>query len=225
MTGLRTASLDVPTMVVNVTAVEPPGPKWVDLEVAHALKDHNLGDFEDSYGLVIPKLRQLWPDLSQLTPDAAEAFLAQKAEDEADKAKEKIDILGESLNAGLTIILATLVEALLMTYLLAHLIQIRRNVAGNEDVISASPFFGVLCSRLGRMVMVGTLFIIPVGVCTFVVVSVFPHLQIDSRAGGWLVESLARWALIAAVGVIGLLQVREIDETLAALARQPARRP
>lgn len=210
MIGLRTAMLDLPSTVVNVTLVEPPGPKWIDLEVANTLKENGLGDYEDAYYLVIPGLRELWTDLGHLPPEAARAFLEQKKNDEAEKAKEKIEILGKSLNASLTIILAIVVELFLMVYLLVHLIQIRILLPGNEKGISASPFFGIMCSSLGQLVMLSTLLVIPFGVCIFVGIAVFPPIQRGWSSVGWDVFLAARWALVSVIGLIGLGLIRHV---------------
>lgn len=217
--GLRTAMLDLPTTVVHITQVEPPGPKWIDLEVSGTLKEHGLGDYEDLYGLAIPNLRELWTDLGSRSPGAAFAFLQQKKKDEAEKGKERIEILGQSLSGSLTIMLAAVVELCLMVYLLAHLIQVRATVRGHEVAVSESPFFGIMHSGLGRLVVLSTLFIIPLSVCIFVVMSVFPSFQAEWPGPPWIVSSMSRWAVTAAVGMTGLLLIRQAYGTISVLGR------
>jgi hypothetical protein len=167
LTGLRSAILDLPTTVIEVMQVELSGPKWVDLEIAGTLKEHGLGDFEDAFGLVIPALREFWTDIGDRSPDAAMAFLRQKKEDETEKSKEKIEILGGSLSGSLTIMMTSLVELCLMVYLLAYLVQVRTLLLGHGVAIFESPFFGVMRSGLGRLTILFT-FLFPLGVCFFV---------------------------------------------------------
>ena len=217
--GLQSTMLDLPTTVVNVTQVEPPGPKWIDLEIADTLKEHGLGDFEALHGLHIPSLREFWTDLGSRPPAAAIAFLEHKKREEAEKAKEKIEILGQSLSGSLTIMLATVVELFLMVYLLAHLMQVRATLPGHEAAVSESPFFGIMHTGLGRLVMLSTLFIIPFGVCIFVLMAVFPSFQAEWHGPRWVVGSVARWALIGAVGMTGLLLVRNAYGTMTVLVR------
>jgi hypothetical protein len=209
LTGLRTMMLDVPTNVVSVTQVEPPGQKWVDMEIAGTLKANGLGDYEDEPGLAIFGLRELWPDLANRSPAAALAALKQKKEDEAEKAKEKIEILGASLSGSVTIILATMVEFGLMIYLLAHLLQIKTSLSGHETAVSDSPFFGIMRSSLGRQVILVTLFIMPTGVCLFALVSVFPVFKAEWLSSRWIVGAAFQFVLMGAVGTTGILLVRQ----------------
>src|SRR5207245_8284979 len=136
-------------------------------------KVNGLGDWEDNHAVLIPNLRELWTDVGGRSPGAAMAFLKQKKEAEAEKSKEKIEILCEPLSRSGTIIMASIVELCLMVYLLAHLIQVRSMLSGHEAAISESPFFGIMCTGLGRLVILFT-FLIPFGVCIFVLVGVLP---------------------------------------------------
>lgn len=210
MSGLRAVKLDLPTTVIVVTQVEPPGPNWIDLGIAGTLKEHGLGDYDDLYGLNIPSLRELWTGISDLPPEAVNAFLKQKKTEEAEKAKEKIEILGQSLSGSLTIIMATVVELFLMVYLLATLMQIRMILPGHEAAVSESPFFGIMHSRLGQLVMISTLFIIPLGVSFFVIIVVLPSFQSEWPGPLWLVSSISKWTLIGAIGMAGLILIRHV---------------
>ena len=178
------------------------------VERLRSLKEQGLGDYEDAISLVIPGLRYLWADLGHLTPDTIRKVLDQKKQDQAEKAMEKVEILGQSLNARLTIILTTAVELFLMVYLLAHLIVIRTRLSGNEMEVSEFPFFAIMCSLLGRLVMLFTLFLIPFGVCGFVGIAVFPHFLPEFLTESWHgVESNGRHVLIAAIGFTGIILI------------------
>jgi hypothetical protein len=219
LTGLRTVMLDIPTTVVAVTQVEPPGPNWVDLEIVGTLKANGLGDYEDEPGMAIFRLRELWADLGGRSPDAALALLNQKKEDEAEKAKQKVEILGASFSGSLTITLATVAELCLMVYLLAHLLQVHAILPGHEAAISESPFFGIMQSGLGRLVILATLFIMPLGVSMFAFVSVFPAFKTEWLSLRWFAGMALQCALITAVGATGLLLVRQAYSTMAVLRR------
>jgi hypothetical protein len=219
LTGVRATTLDLPSAVVNVTQVEPPGPTWVDLEIAGTLKAKGLGDYEDEPGLAIFGLRELWPDLASRSPDAALAVLRQKKDEEAEKAKEKIEILGASLSGSLTVMLATVVEFGLMVYLLAHLLQIKASFPGHETTVLESPFFGIMRSGLGRLVMLLTLLIIPFGVCVFALGSVFPAPKAEWLTLRWIAAIAFQCGLIVGVGTTGVLLVRQAYGTMATLRR------
>lgn len=216
MMGVRTAILLVPTTAVEVTQVGPPGPDWIDLEIAHAFKENGLGDFEDTRAVLVPNLWELWTDIGGRSPVAAKAFLEQKKQEEAEKLKEKIEILGESLSRTVTIIMTSIVELCLMIYLLAHLIQVRRMLPGHQAAVSESPFYGVMCTRLGRLMILCTL-VIPFAVCVFVLGGVFPSFQSEWPGPHWMVSWAARWLLIALLGATDWLLIVQARGTVAAL--------
>ena len=214
--GVRSAILDVPTTVVNITEVKLPGSASLDLNIPDALKGNKLGDWEDTRAVLVPKLWELWNDVGSRSPVAATAFLEQKKEEEAEKSKEKIDILGESLSRSVTIIMASLVEFSLMVYLLAHLIQVRRMLPGHEAAISESPFYGIMCTSFGRLLILFT-FLIPVGVCIFVLIGVFPSLKAEWTGPHWVVGWVARWLLVIFLAITDTLLILQVRRTVALL--------
>jgi hypothetical protein len=214
--GIRRAILSVPTTVVDVTEVEPPGPNWIDLDVAGAFKENGLGDWEDSRALLVPNLWGLWTDLGGRTPAAAEAFLEQKKKEEAEKSKEKIEILGESLSRSVTIIMASVVELCLMMYLLAHMIQVHRMLPEHEAAISESPFYGIMCTWFGRLVILFT-FVIPFCVCLFDLARVLPSLKVEWLGPDWIVGWATRWLLVSLVGITDWLLLLQAHRTVALL--------
>jgi hypothetical protein len=210
LTGLRTANMDLPTTVVDVR--DP-----TDAEsAADTLKGEGLGDWEDIHAVGVFALRDLWTEIGNQSPEAAAAFLKQKRLDESEKSKEKIDILGESLSRSLTIVMASLVELCLMVYLLAHLVQVRRILPRHETTVSESPFFGIMRSWLGQLVMLLS-FLIPLGVCAFVLVRSFPSLRTDWSGPQWMVGPTARWAVVASIGITDALLILEIIRIVASL--------
>jgi hypothetical protein len=52
--------------------------------------------------------------------------------------------------------MTSIVELCLMIYLLAHLIQVRRMLPGHLATVSESPFYGIMCTRLGRLVILSS---------------------------------------------------------------------
>ena len=214
--AIRSAMLELPTTVVNVIQVEPPGPKWFDLSVQDTFKEHGLGDWEDSEALVIPSLWELWSDLGDRSPAAAEAFLDQKKGEEAERLKEKLDILGESLNRSVTIILASLVELCLMIYLLGLLYQIGSMTQEYKAAITESAFYGIMRTRVGWLVTV-TSFIIPFAVSFFVLIIAFPAFRPEWPGPRWMVAGSARWSLMILLGITDLLLIIEMCRTAAIL--------
>ncbi len=134
--------------------------------------------------------------------------------EETDKANEKIEILGQSLSGSLPIMLATVVELCLMVYLLAHLMQVRAMLPRHEAAVFDSLFFGIMQSGLGRLVTLLTLFICPLGACVFVLIAVFPSFQAEWPGPRWVVAPVSRLALIAAVGMTGLILLRHVYGTM-----------
>jgi len=212
VTGTRRAILHVPTTAVEVTQVVP----WIDLDIAHAFKENGLGDFEDTRAVLVPNLWELWTYVGGRSPVAALSFLKQKRKEEEEKLKEKIEILGESLSRTTTIIMTSIVELCLMIYLLAHLIQVRRMLPEHQATVFESPFYGIMCTRLGRLVILCT-FVIPFAVCFFVLVGVFPSFQPEWPGPLWIVSRAARWLLIALLGGTDWLLILQARNAVAAL--------
>lgn len=144
----------------------------------------------------------------------------EKTEEEKEKSKEKIEILGESLSRSVTVMMASVVEFCLMVYLLAHLVQVRITLPGHERAVSESPFFGITHSGLGRLVMLFT-FLIPFAMCLFVLVDVFPSFQAEWSGPQWIVGPASRWGLIAGIGITDALLILEVIRIIAALGHRP----
>jgi hypothetical protein len=211
--GNRGETLAVPTTAIKVTQVAPADRQGIDLEIAHIFKGSELGDFEDTRAVLVPSLWELWSDVGGRSPAAATAFLDQKKQEEAEKSKEKIEILGESLSRSVTIIMTSFVLLCLMIYLLAHMIQVHRMLAGHEAAVSESPFYGIMCGGLGQLVILSTL-LVPFAVCVFVLIVVFPSLQAEWSGPGWIVSWPARWLLIVFIGVTDLALIVQARTTV-----------
>jgi len=112
--------------------------------------------------------------------------------------------------------MASLVEFCLMVYLLAHLIQVRRMLPGHEAAISESPFYGIMCTRFGRLLILFT-FLIPLGVCTFVLVGVFPSLKAEWTGPHGVVGWVARWLLVIFLAITDTLLILQVRRTVALL--------
>ena len=122
----------------------------------------------------------------------------------------------------MTIVIGTIVQLCLMIYLLAHIIQIKTTLTGHEVVVAESPFFGIMQSGLGRLVIWATLFVIPGGVCVFVLLFAFPTFKAEWLGLRWLAGTAFQWVLIIAVNATGALLVWQVDSTTAALRRKDA---
>jgi len=199
--GIGRAVLNLPTKVLSVSSIYPPGPKWVDLELAHSLKRHGLGDFEEARALVIPAVRQMWANLGDRTPSAALVFLKLGRAEEAKKGGPKIKILGQSFNGSVTIEIAVLAEFCLAVYFLAQLMQIQAMADGHLAAVWDSPLFGIARSRFGHLVMLFTL-MAPAVVCSPMLGWVLPRLVGDWTGPPWIVGRF--WRSTQAVGISAL---------------------
>jgi hypothetical protein len=104
-----------------------------------------------------------------------------------------------------------------MIYLLAHLKQVYASLPAHKTLVAEAPFFGIMRSRLGRLVMLATVFIIPFILCAFVLGIIFPTFKAEWLSWRWTAETAFQWTLIAAVGVTGWLLYRQASEALAAI--------
>ncbi len=211
-TVIRSATLDVRTIAVDVIAVGAAGSKWIDFEPQGILKDLGLGDYEDLQSVQIPALRELWTEIGSRPVPATTAFIKQKQQDEEEKAKTKIDILGESLNASLTIIFASIVELCLMVYLLAQVLQVCRALPEQRAPVSESPLFGIMSSLVGKVVMLVSC-LLPLGVSIFVLFFILPSLTVASPVPQWIVGPIFAWFVVGSLVIIDamlILKSREI---------------
>jgi hypothetical protein len=74
-------------------------------------------------------------------------------------------------------------------------------------------------SGLGRLMILMTLFIIPFGICVFVLVSVFPAFKAEWLSLRWIAATVVQCVLIVAVGTTGILLVQQAYSTMAMLSR------
>jgi len=199
MTVERSVALNTPTTTAIISRSESGSPSFEDLDIAGTLKASGLGDYEDSESLVLPALRHFWTDISSRSPADAEAYLSSRRLNEEEKAKERIEILGESLSPGLTIMMAAVVTLSLTVYLLIHLLQIRASMNGNEQMLSSSPFFGVMRASLGRTVMYLSVSFLPSVVCLITLVFAFPGIPQGGSKIDWITGLAARSIVEAAV--------------------------
>ncbi len=215
--SVQHSRIDGQTPAPQVTPSNAAKRKWIDLDRSGTLKGHGLGDPGDgARSLHIPNLRALWSDIGFRTPAAASAFLVEKRNEEAEKSKMKIDILGQSLRGSLTLMITALVELSLVVYLLAYLLQIRTLLPSHRAAISASPFFGVMVSGLGRAVVLLTI-LGPFGVCIFVLGHVFPSVRAEWSGPEWIASWPSRWILILAFAVtdaLVIVNLRRINAVL-----------
>jgi hypothetical protein len=215
ITGRRVTTLDIPTRVLQVVGAAPSID--LDLEVAETLKGQGLGDFEDLNHLGVFSIRGLWADVANRSPPDARRFLERKEKEEGEREKAKIEILGVSANGKTTIVISTLVELGLMIYMLAKLRIIRVYSYSINTGLYDTPFFGIGRSRLGKCVIIVSLFILPSGISAFALLSRLPILSSDWVGWSWLIWNGLRWTLALAIFATGLCLIREVSKTLALL--------
>lgn len=188
-TGIKSTNLNIPTNVINITGLEP----WIDLKLAGTLKENALGDYEDARSLVIPALRDIWPDVRNLPSSSIETALGQMGEKEKNDTNKRFIFFGQTFNKGLTIVLASVINFFLMLYLIARLNQINIALPKYKLVISESEFFGIMHSYLGRLIMLFSLFVFPLGVCSYAILKVLPFIHMEWSGPQWIVGPISRY--------------------------------
>ncbi len=222
--GTRSVMLDVPSNPMSINELAPPGPGWVDLDLADTLKGSGLGDFEDGMSAHLPVLQQFWNEIGNRPPGAALSYFETMKDQDQEKSKEKIDILGESLSGSLTIVLTCLALLCLLIYLAVLLQQVRTQLPGHSQAVAASQFFGIMSSLAGRVVMC-VLLLFPLGVVADSLFRVFPPFASEWPGPSWQVSISSRWLLTSLLAAVTALVLAEIWRILAALRLQPAAQP
>lgn len=221
LSGTRSVLLDVPTTAVAIDELAPPGPHWVEMDLADTLKENGLGDFEDTASVLLPSVEQFWNEIGNRPPGAALAWLDTLKEEDLEKSKEKVDILGESLSGSLTIMLTCVIELCLIVYLAALLRQIRAQLPGHTAEVAESQFFGLMISTLGQGVVCFTL-LFPLAAAAWSLFRIFPPFAPEWPGAPWQVSLTSRSILIALLAAVEAVIFLEIRSILAALRHPPA---
>jgi hypothetical protein len=219
--GTRSVLLDVPAIAVAVDEVAPPGPDWKDMELANTLKDHDLGDNEDSQSIVLPVVERFWADIGNRPPGAALAWLQNLEEEDLEKSKEKIDILGESLSGSLTIIFGCLIELCFMVYLATLVRNVALRLPGHSAEVAESQFFGTMSSLPARTVTYITLFF-PLAVAAYMLFRVFPPFAAEWPGAAWQVGRLSRSLLLALFAAVDFALIWEVRGIVRAIRSEPS---
>ncbi len=209
LSGTRSVLLDVPAIAVAVDEVAPPGPDWRDMELANTLKDHDLGDNEDSQSIVLPVVERFWADIGNRPPEAALAWLQNLEQEDLEKSKEKIDILGESLSGSLTIISGCLIELCFMVYQATLARNIALRLPGHSAEVAESQFFGIMSSIPARAVIYITL-MFPLAVAAYTLFCVFPPFATEWPGAAWQVSRHSRSFLLALFAALDFALIWEV---------------
>jgi hypothetical protein len=219
--GTRSVLLDVPAVAVAVDEVAAPGPDWRDMELANTLKDHDLGDNEDSQAVVLPVVERFWADIGTRPPGAALAWLQNLEEEDLEKSKEKIDILGESLSGSLTIIFGCLIELCFLVYLATLVRNVALRLPGHSAEVAESQFFAIMSSIPARAVVYITL-LFPLAVAAYTLFLVFPPFATEWPGAAWQVGLYSRSFLLALFAVVDLVLIWEVHGIVRAIRSEPA---
>jgi hypothetical protein len=219
--GTRSVLLDVPAMAVAVDEVAPPGPDWRDMDLANTLKDHDLGDNEDSPSVVLPVVERFWTDIGNRPPGAALAWLQNLKEEDLEKSKEKIDILGESLSGSLTIIFGCLIELCFMVYLATLVRNVALQLPGHSAEVAESQFFGIMSSIPARAATYITL-LFPLAVAAYMLLRVFPPFATEWPGAAWQVGRLSRSFLLALFAAVDFALIWEVHGIVRAIRSEPS---
>lgn len=221
LSGTRSVLLEVPALAVAVDEVAPPGPDWRDMDLAHTLKDHDLGDNEDSPSIVLPVVERFWADIGNRPPGAALAWLQNLEQEDLEKSKEKIDILGESLSGSLTIIFGCLIELCFMVYLATLVRNVALRLPGHSAEVAESQFFGIMSSIPARAVIYITL-LFPLAVAAYTLFRVFPPFAAEWPGAAWQVGRPSRSFLFALFAAVDFALIWEVHGIVRAVRCQPS---
>ncbi len=219
--GTRSVLLDVPAIAVAVDEVAPPGPDWRDMELANTLKNHDLGDNEDSPSIVLPVVERFWADIGNRPPGAALAWLQNLEQEDLEKSKEKIDILGESLSGSLTIIFGCLIELCFMVYLATLVRNVALRLPGHFAQVGESQFFGTMSSIPARAVIYITL-LFPLAVAAYMLFRVFPPFATEWPGAAWQVGRHSRAFLLALFATVDFALIWEVRGIARAIRSEPS---
>ena len=220
LTGSRNVLLDVPSAPIAITELALPGPGWVDIDLAETLKGHDLGDNEDSAFAVLPILQQFWNDIGNRNPGAALAWLDTMEDQDQERSKEKIDVLGQSFSGSLTVVLTCLVELCLLLYLAVLLQHVRIQSPGHTQDVAESQFFGIMSAPAGKAVML-VMLLFPLGVCAYSLFAVFPAFAAEWPGPHWQVSLWSRSILTALLALTTAVVLVETRRVLTALPTPP----
>jgi hypothetical protein len=221
LSGTRSVVLDVPAIAIAVDEVAPPGPDWRDMELANTLKDHDLGDNEDSQSIVLPVVERFWADIGNRPPGAALAWLQNLEQEDLEKSKEKIDILGESLSGSLTIIFGCLIELCFMVYLAVLVHNVALRLPGHSAEVAESQFFGIMSSTPASAVIYITL-LFPLAVAAYTLFRVFPAFAAEWPGAAWQVGGHSRSFLLALFAAVDFALIWEVYGIVRAIHREPS---
>jgi hypothetical protein len=186
-----------------------------EYNIADFLKGEEFGDWEDRWDIYVPAIREVWSEVSAREIPSANAYLDARKREESEKAKLKIDFLGASLDAPLALVVASVVVFSLQLALVAYMMQIRSIFPGNETAIRDSVFPGVVRSVLGMLLLVTTVLIFPVFAAFVDLVLVLHSASTGAPRTGWFVSPEVRWALVAAIAIMGAVLMMQVIRTIA----------
>jgi hypothetical protein len=216
--GTELVTLEIPARLETIDSIVG-GPGEID-QAARILKGHNLGDFEDVHEITVPKIRALWSEIGKRVPPNAEDYLDQKSQDEEEKRKTRIDLLGQSVSAVLSFVGGSVVLLFLLIALLVHIVHAKNISAGNETAIREFPFFGLMRLRVGATLLMSSLALFPLLACSLCLVFFFPPI---SQQGSWAASRIVRWVIVLAVGVVGVAAAASSRAVLVSSERKPER--
>jgi hypothetical protein len=196
------------------------GPNGIELDAADWLKEQGFGDFEDNIIAPIPSIRGLWSDLRTQDVSDVKAFLDQRSIAESKRSEQKIEILGQPLNGALSTMLLSILTVLTLMYFATLATHARGIAEGNERALTESPLLGLLNHWAGRVVILCTIFVLPLIATTFDLIFVFPRFREQWSGPKWIASSPSRWICIGTLVLTAVIALFQMTRTMLEIRRR-----
>jgi hypothetical protein len=209
LSGAEAISFELPARLTSISSVK--GSKNNSEGFEYIIKGHSLGDFEDVHEIVVPTIRANWSEIGQKTPSNALAYIRKIEQETSDKRKTRIELLGQSVDAALSLIAGSIVLLALVVFLYLSISHARSISRGKEQQIKEFPFTGLMWTRWGGAFMSCTILILPVSVSYLCLMHVAPS-SADGVLRQWQgsISRLVLVILIAAMGIQTLVVLRKL---------------
>jgi hypothetical protein len=122
LSGTEGIELEVPARLTAIDSVEGSDKNYEGLH--HILKDHGLGDFEDTHEIGAPAIRAYWSEIGQKTPPNALSYIKKIEEDTSEKRKTRIELLGQSMDAALSLSAGSFVLLALLIFMYMNIVHL-----------------------------------------------------------------------------------------------------
>jgi hypothetical protein len=195
-----------------------------DYDIAGLFKSEGYGDWNGSWGISVPAIQAIWPEIRAREIPNAFAYLNHKVREESERAKLKIEFLGATLDAPAALVATSGVVLSLLIALIAYMTQAHRFATAHEDALRESVFVGVVHSLLGQVLLVLTVLVFPTLATYEDLVNQLGRLSSDAVGASWVGSVGVRWGLTSAIACAGVVLVAQVLRTNAAIWRSERRK-